>query len=180
MNGKILPIVLAIILHDDAICLLRRTKEPYLQHWGLPGGKMHFGETVPQAALREAMEETALPLTFERYGPTATEIIRTADNIPEAHFLMMTAVLRAEHRTFTVSSEGDLDWFPLSHFLDGSINEPTIPSDRIMAQQAFKEGPPIPIHFEVRHDSHPERYVLLETDLSGSHPFPVDNSPRSV
>jgi len=42
------------------VLLIRRTKEPGIGQWSLPGGKMERGETLHQALLREVREETGL------------------------------------------------------------------------------------------------------------------------
>lgn len=54
------PTVDIIIRHADQIVLIERKNEPY--GWALPGGFVDYGESLEQAALREAQEETALEL----------------------------------------------------------------------------------------------------------------------
>lgn len=41
-----------------------RLKNPYYGFWGLPSGKIRWGETIAQAAQREAVEETGLHANF--------------------------------------------------------------------------------------------------------------------
>lgn len=40
--------------------LQQRLKHPYYGFWGVPTGKIRWGETVPEAAARELLEETGL------------------------------------------------------------------------------------------------------------------------
>ena len=47
----------AILTHGDKILLCRRAIEPRYGLWTLPAGFMENGETVAEAAAREAMEE---------------------------------------------------------------------------------------------------------------------------
>ena len=55
------PTVDAIIYEPDrGIVLIDRKFEPL--GWALPGGFVDYGESVEQAAIREAMEETNLPV----------------------------------------------------------------------------------------------------------------------
>lgn len=42
-----------------------RLKNPYFGFWGLPSGKIRWGETIMEAAAREALEETGLKADFK-------------------------------------------------------------------------------------------------------------------
>lgn len=53
-----------IIRSKGGIVLVDRAKEPF--GWSIPGGFVEFGETVEQAAIREAKEETNLDIAIDR------------------------------------------------------------------------------------------------------------------
>lgn len=55
--------VLAVVLRDDAVLLVRRANPPDAGLWGFPGGKVEWGETVEAAAARELLEETGVQAT---------------------------------------------------------------------------------------------------------------------
>jgi 8-oxo-dGTP diphosphatase len=42
------------------LLLIRRGKEPYMDHWALPGGFVNMDETLEEACRRELEEETGL------------------------------------------------------------------------------------------------------------------------
>ncbi len=46
-----------LVLRDDQFILVKRGKAPAREKWTLPGGLVHVGETLGQAAERELMEE---------------------------------------------------------------------------------------------------------------------------
>jgi len=50
---------------DGEIILIKRGVEPYKGSWALPGGGVEIGETVEQAAVREAKEETGLDIHLD-------------------------------------------------------------------------------------------------------------------
>ncbi len=47
---------------DGEIVLVKRGVKPYKGRWAIPGGGVEIGETVEQAAVREAKEETGLDI----------------------------------------------------------------------------------------------------------------------
>lgn len=57
------PTVDIIIEIDGSIVWIRRKNEPL--GWALPGGFVDLGESVEQAAIREAREETGLDVTLK-------------------------------------------------------------------------------------------------------------------
>jgi ADP-ribose pyrophosphatase YjhB (NUDIX family) len=57
-----LPTVDIIIETPKGIVLIKRKNPPY--GWSLPGGFVDYGETLEEAAVREAKEETSLRVTL--------------------------------------------------------------------------------------------------------------------
>jgi ADP-ribose pyrophosphatase YjhB (NUDIX family) len=49
-----------IVLKQDAVLLIKRSKPPAAGAWSLPGGRQEWGETAQEAARRELHEETGL------------------------------------------------------------------------------------------------------------------------
>jgi 8-oxo-dGTP diphosphatase len=49
-----------VCLREGEVLLIRRGRPPKLGEWSLPGGKVEWGETLAQAALRELFEETGV------------------------------------------------------------------------------------------------------------------------
>jgi 8-oxo-dGTP diphosphatase len=53
-----------IILYHNQIVLIKRKNQPYQNCYAFPGGFVEIGETVEQAAVREAKEETGLDVAL--------------------------------------------------------------------------------------------------------------------
>jgi ADP-ribose pyrophosphatase YjhB (NUDIX family) len=48
----------ALIIDDEGrVLLVHRRRMPEADHWGLPGGKVDFGETIAATCAREILEE---------------------------------------------------------------------------------------------------------------------------
>lgn len=55
-----------IILYEGGVVLIKRSNSPYKGCYALPGGFVEVGETVEEAAIREAHEETGLNIQLVR------------------------------------------------------------------------------------------------------------------
>lgn len=67
----------------DEVLLVRRGREPLKGKWSIPGGKMEFGETAKEAALRELQEETGITARI-------TRLIDVVDSImDDQHYVLI-------------------------------------------------------------------------------------------
>ena len=89
------PTVDVIIENGEGIILIKRKNPPY--GWALPGGFVDYGETLEEAARREAREETGLnvvltgqfhsysdPARDQRLHTISTVFLATAEGKPTA------------------------------------------------------------------------------------------------
>ncbi|MBD3402596.1 NUDIX domain-containing protein [candidate division GN15 bacterium] len=66
MQTPALTVDIIIRYPNDEIVLIRRANDPFKNQWAIPGGFVDIGETVEQAAVREAKEETGLEVQLDR------------------------------------------------------------------------------------------------------------------
>ncbi|HJV25790.1 MAG TPA: NUDIX hydrolase [Aromatoleum sp.] len=59
------PVVLAVIEHADQLVLIRRKLDPLGGYWAPPGGYVEMGESLEDAVVREANEETGLQVAVD-------------------------------------------------------------------------------------------------------------------
>ena len=55
-----LMVDVVVLSEEGQVLLMRRASDPYEGNWALPGGFVEVGETLEDAAVREAGEETGL------------------------------------------------------------------------------------------------------------------------
>ncbi|MDZ4835637.1 MAG: NUDIX hydrolase [Candidatus Melainabacteria bacterium] len=56
-----------VVLNKDGEILLVRHKKGNQRYWVLPGGRLEYGETFEECAVREVKEETGLDVEMERF-----------------------------------------------------------------------------------------------------------------
>lgn len=59
-------VALVVIEYDDKLLLLKRNREPAKGLWNFCGGYVEYGETVQEAAIREAKEEANIEIQLEK------------------------------------------------------------------------------------------------------------------
>ena len=100
--------VLAVVIAENSVLLVRRCKAPDAGLWGFPGGQVAFGEPLTDAATRELHEETSL--TAQPLG-----VIDALDVLPadaNAHYVLIGVAMTAPVGTARPSSDAsEAAWF---------------------------------------------------------------------
>ncbi|MFZ4843314.1 NUDIX hydrolase [Mycetocola saprophilus] len=102
----------AAILRDGKLLLIRRRREPEAGRWGLPGGKVDPGETVPAAIAREIAEELGITLGDTTLLCVVDQIDAEAGTHWIAPVHLAPTFTGTPHLVEPEKHDG-LDWFPL-------------------------------------------------------------------
>jgi len=78
----------AVIVQDNRALLIRRGQPPLLGEWSLPGGVLECGETLREAAVREALEETGLVVEVSDMLGVYERVIRN-DGRVRYHYVLI-------------------------------------------------------------------------------------------
>ena len=115
------------------LLLLQRLKQPEAGFWGLPGGKVDFGELSEASVKREIYEELGIVINILHLA-CISEIIDKGDN---AHWLSPVYEAQINSRMPTLKEpkkhEG-WDWFSLDN-LPENLTTPTKDYLRALAQK---------------------------------------------
>lgn len=116
-----LPTVGALVSRPDGQVLIVRTVK-WSGTWGVPGGKVDWGETLETALRREFMEEVGLELTAIRFA-LVQEAVLDPLFFREAHFILVNYFAQTASDTVRPNEEiADWAWVPPRRAFDYPLN----------------------------------------------------------
>jgi 8-oxo-dGTP diphosphatase len=84
----------AIIIEGDRVVLVKRGHPPLAGEWSIPGGVLEVGETVRQAAVREALEETGLTVEPGALLGVFDRVLRDEAGRTQYHYVLIDFLCR--------------------------------------------------------------------------------------
>jgi 8-oxo-dGTP pyrophosphatase MutT (NUDIX family) len=115
----------ALVVGASGRVLLIRTHK-WRDRWGVPGGKIEYGETMVAALRREVREETGLELSDIRWAPVQEAVESPAFHRP-AHFVLLNFVARSASERVRLNDEAQAyAWVEPEEALRMDLNEPTV------------------------------------------------------
>ena len=127
MAGPETPKIMVDVIvpsEEGHILLIRRGSDPYEGYWALPGGFVEVGETLEEAAAREAEEETGLEVEIIRL----VGVYSDPDRDPRGHNVSCAYLARAQSGELSAATDADE-----AAFLDPSTVELAFDHEKIIA-----------------------------------------------
>jgi len=102
----------AIIIEDERVVLVKRTHAPLQGEWSIPGGILELGETVREAAAREAMEETGLKVEPSDLLGVFDRVVKDDAGCVLYHYVLIDFLCRTGGRTLRAGGDAaEARWF---------------------------------------------------------------------
>ncbi len=108
---------------EGEVLLIRRGNDPYKDQWALPGGFVEVGETVENAAIREAGEETGLEVEIVRL----VGVYSDPDRDPRGHNVSCAYLARVRGGELSAATDA-----AEASFLDPSTVELAFDHEKIL------------------------------------------------
>jgi 8-oxo-dGTP diphosphatase len=108
----------AVVVRGDRALIVKRMYEPRKGEWSLPGGMLHLGESLADAARREVMEETGLDVHPEAIIETFDRVHRDPDGRIHYHFVIVDFVCRSLEGEAVAGSDAEAVAWATSAELD--------------------------------------------------------------
>jgi len=136
-GGRPICTVGALVFNDDDRVLMIRTQK-WSNLWGIPGGKIKFGEPSTQALQREIKEETHLDVG-DIVFVAAQDCIESKEFYRRAHFILLNYTCRARGPLEVRLNEEaqEFRWVTAAQALEMPLNRPT----RTLLEKVFEIAP---------------------------------------
>ncbi|MBI4116646.1 NUDIX domain-containing protein [Candidatus Pacearchaeota archaeon] len=85
---SVLPVILIAIKNSDGIFLVERNKRPFKGKFGLPGGRIILGETVPKATERIMKKKFGAECKFKKINSISMEFVKNGERTIHSFLLI--------------------------------------------------------------------------------------------
>jgi 8-oxo-dGTP diphosphatase len=103
-----------VCVRGDEVLLIKRGRPPMLGQWSLPGGKIAWGETAAEAALRELQEETGVKAEIVGLIDAVDGVFREGGQVTGHVLLIDYAALWISGEPRAADDAADARFFPLA------------------------------------------------------------------
>jgi phosphoglycolate phosphatase len=126
LSSRLPVVTVGALISDDAGRVLMVRTRKWSNLWGIPGGKVKYGETLEAALCREIKEETDLELGEVRFA-LVQDCIETEEFYRAAHFVLLNyTARRCGTNPVRLNDEAqEYRWVPVEEALTLPLNGPT-------------------------------------------------------
>lgn len=124
------------------VLLIKRGNEPYIHQWALPGGFLHMGESLHEAAERRLREETNVEGVFLQQ----IRAFGQPDRDPRARVITIGfyALVSSDRLTLEAAANAeDVGWHAINEDIDLAFDHPTIINTALKTLNENLEDTPI-------------------------------------
>jgi 8-oxo-dGTP diphosphatase len=101
-----------VVIEDGQVLLVKRGHPPLAGEWSIPGGVMELGETLREAAIREAREETCLKVDPADLLGVYDRVLRDDEGRTLYHFVLIDFLCRRVSGEVQAADDADeVRWF---------------------------------------------------------------------
>jgi ADP-ribose pyrophosphatase YjhB (NUDIX family) len=106
--------VLAVVVRDGEVLLVRRRNPPNAGTWGFPGGRIEPGEAIAAATLRELREETGVEAEYLRVLNATDSITGESAAGSFRHYVLVAGLCRWRRGEPVAGDDAaDAAWFAI-------------------------------------------------------------------
>lgn len=104
-----------IIVREGRVLLVKRGREPSRGLFSIPGGGVKIGETLAEAALREAREETGLHVRLGPLVEVVERVTRDQEGKVRFHYVILDFLAEAEGEPAPGGDAEEVLWVETEH-----------------------------------------------------------------
>ncbi len=137
------PVVaVGVIIQDgDRIVLVRRDKEPSKGLWTFPGGAVELGESLHDAAVREAREETGLRVEVGEVATVIDHLVDDGSGRIHYHYVIIDYLARpVGGRLRPGTDAGEARWASLADLDNLEMTEKAGELARVLLRDASQDA----------------------------------------
>lgn len=129
----------AIIIDSGRVLLVKRGHPPLAGEWSIPGGVLELGETLREAAIREAKEETCLTIETAELLGVYDRVLRDDEGRTIYHFVLIDFLcLRVAGQAQAADDADEVRWFSPAEAAQVALPEDTAEVIRLGFQKASR------------------------------------------
>jgi 8-oxo-dGTP diphosphatase len=111
-----------VIVRDFKIALIKRGNEPSKGKWTIPGGLVELGESVEEAVIREAKEETCLDVEEPQLIDVVGNVDLDEDDKVKYHYVIIDYLVHVKNGNIQAASDAaELRWVPFEEVEDYNL-----------------------------------------------------------